>query len=223
MALLCLEWCCRVQWKSANKVPFCSSGRRKARLLCRLHRQGGSMGDTRQVWLISAGISNVQHVRARPVALTSIELWVYEHYAAWIEARCDELSSPLRAHDDLRKCRRHGADRGSRCAAGLGQKNRENNPMQSRVDPGSQHSCCAESGVGVEKVQPNRVPPWTSPGRRSADWTNWQYPLGSKTDFASALGAKRTRLIVNSTDIPLGHSPAQRTMAPYTMSWTCSR
>src|SRR6266581_8834452 len=25
-------------------------------------------------------------------------------------------------------------------------KNRENNPMQSRVNPGSQHSCCAASG-----------------------------------------------------------------------------
>ena len=26
-------------------------------------------------------------------------------------------------------------------------KNRENNPMQSRVEPGSQHSCCAASGA----------------------------------------------------------------------------
>src|ERR1700722_9821989 len=30
-------------------------------------------------------------------------------------------------------------------------KNRENNPMQSRVDPGSQHSCCAASGPREEK------------------------------------------------------------------------
>jgi hypothetical protein len=30
-------------------------------------------------------------------------------------------------------------------------KNRENNPMQSRADPGSQHSCCAASGAGEEK------------------------------------------------------------------------
>src|ERR1700683_2557073 len=30
-------------------------------------------------------------------------------------------------------------------------KNRENNPMQSRGDPDSQHSCCAASGAGEEK------------------------------------------------------------------------
>src|SRR6267378_3509542 len=33
-------------------------------------------------------------------------------------------------------------------------KNRENNPMQSRVDPGSQHSCCAS---GQEKKGPNLI------------------------------------------------------------------
>src|SRR5712664_2891311 len=37
-------------------------------------------------------------------------------------------------------------------------KNRENNPMQSRVDPGSQHSCCATSGAGEERPQPNLIP-----------------------------------------------------------------
>src|ERR1700730_2704101 len=36
-------------------------------------------------------------------------------------------------------------------------KNRENNPMQSRMDPGSQHSCCAASGA-EERPQPNLIP-----------------------------------------------------------------
>jgi hypothetical protein len=49
-----------------------------------------------------------------------------------------------------------------RCTAGL-DKNRENNPMQSKVNPGSQHSCCAASGAREEKcavvmAQPNLIP-----------------------------------------------------------------
>src|SRR5260370_24295851 len=31
-------------------------------------------------------------------------------------------------------------------------KNRENNPMQSRVNPGSQHSCCAASGCSHRRL-----------------------------------------------------------------------
>jgi hypothetical protein len=34
-----------------------------------------------------------------------------------------------------------------RCTAGPAQKNRENNRMQSSVDSGLQHSCCAASGA----------------------------------------------------------------------------
>jgi hypothetical protein len=38
-------------------------------------------------------------------------------------------------------------------------KNRENNPMQSRVDPGSQHSCYPASGPRDEKrPQPDPIP-----------------------------------------------------------------
>src|SRR5216683_7004977 len=42
-------------------------------------------------------------------------------------------------------------------------KNRENNPMQSRVNPGSQHSCCAASGREKKNApsswpQPNLIP-----------------------------------------------------------------
>jgi hypothetical protein len=38
-------------------------------------------------------------------------------------------------------------------------KNRENNPMQSRVDAGSQHFCRAASGAGEEKgPNPNLIP-----------------------------------------------------------------
>src|SRR6266704_3581851 len=42
-------------------------------------------------------------------------------------------------------------------------KNRENNPMQSRVNPGSQHSCCAASGrekknAPSSRPQPNLIP-----------------------------------------------------------------
>src|SRR5450756_350681 len=45
------------------------------------------------------------------------------------------------------------------CTAGPGHQNRENNPMQSRMDPGSQYSCSAASWAGEEKrPQPNLIP-----------------------------------------------------------------
>jgi hypothetical protein len=44
-------------------------------------------------------------------------------------------------------------------------KNRENNPMQSRVNPGSQHSCCAASGCSHRRLYAAAiVSHWVSPG-----------------------------------------------------------
>src|SRR3981081_1644295 len=46
-------------------------------------------------------------------------------------------------------------------------QNRENNPMQSKMGPGSQHSCCVAFGAREEKwsvvtARPNLIPLWIS-------------------------------------------------------------
>src|SRR6266567_9378780 len=49
-------------------------------------------------------------------------------------------------------------------------KNRENNPMQSRVNPGSQHSCCAASGREKKNAPsswPNLIPLYLARRRAS--------------------------------------------------------
>src|SRR3979409_881889 len=69
---------------------------------------------------------------------------------SWIDS-----SRKARGPNDLVARAWHSAP--SAVHGGAWTKNLENNPMQSRVDPGSQHSCCATSGA-QEKNGPSSRP-----------------------------------------------------------------
>jgi hypothetical protein len=74
----------------------------------------------------------------------------------WIDS-----SRNARGTNDLVSRTRHSAP--SAVHGGAWTKNRENNPMQSRGDPGSRHSCCAtararEKNAPSSRPQPNLIP-----------------------------------------------------------------
>ncbi len=88
-------------------------------------------------------------------------------------------------------------------------KNRENNPMQSRVNPGSQHSCCAASGAAIWNAasMPRISVPLSGASNRMASpaWfgaavTPARHPQASAAASISAISANRSGAVIMRTE-----------------------